>query len=82
MPQRVFSRTGFCLWIAATIGAICVLPFVNAVLPQLVQEMPESHGLPFVALMAMSIGQSALLLGLMTFSGLWAARKLGMGAPA
>ncbi len=82
MAQRLFSRTGFCLWIAATIGAICVLPFVNAILPQSMQESLESHGLPFVTLMALSIGQSALLLGLMTFSGLWAARKLGMGAPA
>src|SRR5580700_6613055 len=29
MAQRVFCRAGFCLWIAATIGALCVLPFVN-----------------------------------------------------
>ena len=81
MAQRVFSRTGFCLWIAATIGAICVLPFVNAILPQLSQEEVEPHGLSFFALMALSIGQAALLLGFMSFSGLWAARKLGMGAP-
>jgi hypothetical protein len=81
MGQRIFSRTGFCLWIASTISAICVLPFVNAVLPQALSETAESQGLPFIALAAMSIGQSALLLGFMTFSGLWAARKLGMGAP-
>jgi len=81
MAKRFFSRTGFCLWIGATIGVICVLPYVNALLPQLLHEAPKPHGPRFFALMAMSIGQSALLLGLMCFAGLWAARKLGMGAP-
>ncbi|MEK7794579.1 MAG: CPBP family glutamic-type intramembrane protease [Candidatus Hydrogenedentota bacterium] len=81
MAQRFFSRTGFCLWIGATIGVICVLPFVNALFPEALQEAAKQNGLPAFALIAMSIGQSALLLGLMTFSGLWAARKLGLGAP-
>jgi hypothetical protein len=81
MAQRFFSRTGFCLWIGAMIGALCVLPFVNAVLPELSHEAPEPPGPPSFALVAMSIGQTALLLGFMCFAGLWAARKLGMGAP-
>jgi hypothetical protein len=81
MTQRFFSRTGLCLWIGATIGAVCVLPYVHALFPQALQESVKQHGLPAFALIAISIGQSALLLGLMSFSGLWAARKLGMGAP-
>jgi hypothetical protein len=81
MSQHFFSRTGFCLWIGATIGAICVLPYLNALFPQAFQKATEQHGLTAFALIALSIGQSALLLGLMSFSGLWAARKLGLGAP-
>jgi hypothetical protein len=81
MSQRFFSRTGFCLWIGAIIGAICVLPYLNALFPQALQEAAKQRGLPASALIAISIAQSALLLGVMSFSGLWAARKLGLGAP-
>jgi hypothetical protein len=81
MAHRFFSRTGLCLWIGATFGAVCVFPYLHALFPQALRESVKEHGLPAFALVAISIGQSALLLGLMSFSGLWAARKLGMGAP-
>ena len=79
--QRFFSRTGLCLWIGATIGAVCVLPYVKALLPQAFEAATELHGMPPFVLIALSIAQSAVLLGLTSFSGLWAARKLGLGAP-
>jgi len=81
MAHRFFSRTGLCLWIGATLGAVCALPYLHALFPQALRESVKQHGLPAFALVAISTGQSALLLGLMSFSGLWAARKLGMGAP-
>ena len=81
MAQRFFSRTGFCLWLGAMIGTICVLPYLNAIMPQTLPEPATQRGLPTWAMLAISIVQSALVLGVMTFSGLWAARKLGLGAP-
>jgi hypothetical protein len=77
---RIFSRTAVVLWVAAVIGTICVLPYVLALVPG--QAVKAGHvALPKSALVALSIIQSAVLLGVMTFSGLWAARRLGMGAP-
>ena len=81
MAQRFFSLTGLCLWIGATLGAVCALPYLHALFPQALRESVKQSGLPAFALVAISTGQSALLLGFMSFSGLWAARKLGMGAP-
>lgn len=80
MAQRFFSRTALYLWIGATIGAVCVLPFMNALLPYM--HVPHvHHGPPPIILVVLGVVQSAVTLGLITFTGLWAARKLGMGAP-
>lgn len=62
------------------IGVVCVLPFVNALLPELAPRAAEQPAPPLV-LLVLSVLQSAVLLGVMSFSGLWAARKVGMGAP-
>jgi membrane protease YdiL (CAAX protease family) len=78
--RRFFSRTAVVLWGAAVIGTACVLPYVLTLVPsQGVRSGRVALSLP--ALLALSIAQSAVLLGVMTFSGLWAARRLGMGAP-
>ncbi len=78
--DRFFSRTGLVLWIGAVIGVVCVMPYVLALVPS--QGIKTGHAaIPTPALIALSIAQSALFLGVMTFSGLWAARRLGMGAP-
>jgi membrane protease YdiL (CAAX protease family) len=81
MEQRFFSRTGFVLWIGASIGAICVLPYVHALAPQALDDAVQQTGLPVVLIVLLSITQSVIFLGLMCFSGLWAAQKLGLGAP-
>jgi hypothetical protein len=80
MATRVFSRTGFALWIGATLGAACVIPYVEALTPTLAQAASRL-GVPTAVVVLLSIAQSAVMLAVMTFSGLWAARKLGLGAP-
>lgn len=81
MPNltRFFSRSGFILWVGAVIGAVAVLPYVDALKP--LSEAARESGLSVQAILAISVVQSAVFLGLMTFSGLWAAKKLRMGAP-
>jgi len=81
MHHRFFSRTGLALWVAATLGAICVIPYALALAPQALEDAVQQTDLPIALLLTISIFQSALLLGLMTFSGLWAAKRLGLGAP-
>jgi hypothetical protein len=78
MVTRFFSRTGVVIWIAATFGTICVLPYVLALVP--VGHSGSLHSLS-PALVIASVAQSSLFLGFMTFTGLWAARALGKGAP-
>ena len=79
--QRFFSRTGVYLWLAAVFGAICILPYALALAPESIEDASQKLGVSTAVVYALSIIQSALLLGLMTFAGLWAAGKLGLGAP-
>ena len=79
--QRFFTRTGLYLWLAAVFGAICVLPYALALAPESIENAAQQLGVPTSVVFAISIIQSTLLLGLMTFVGLWAAGKLGLGAP-
>lgn len=77
---RFFSRTGLVLWLGAVIGTICVMPYVLRLIPS--QGIKTGHvTIPMPAMIAISIVQAALFLSVLTFTGLWAARRLGMGAP-
>ena len=79
MTERgFFSRTGLALWAGAIIGAACVLPYTLALLSF---QGAESSHVAIPRVVALSMVQSTVLLGVMTFAGLWAARRLGMGAP-
>jgi membrane protease YdiL (CAAX protease family) len=80
MRRRFFSRTGFAIWIGASVGVACVLPYVEALTPALGQAATRL-GLPVALVVLLSLLQSAAMLGVMTFSGLWAAGKLSLGAP-
>jgi len=62
------------------VGAVSVLPYVLSLAPGLDQAESRLRVPSFVVIL-LSIAQSAFMLGLMTFAGLWAAGKLGMGAP-
>lgn len=68
------------LWIAAVVGAVCVLPYVLTLVPSHAVR-PGHVAISRPVQIGMSVFQSTVLLGLITFSGLWAARQLGMGAP-
>lgn len=76
-----FSRSALVLWIAAVLGAACVLPYVNALTPDAFSAASAKLGVPVFVIVAIFLGQSAVMLGLMTYGGLWAARRLGLGAP-
>ncbi len=79
--QRFFTRTGLYLWLAGVFGAICVLPYAMTLTPAAIDDAVQQLGIPISAVIGISIIQSALLLGIATLTGLWAARKLGLGAP-
>lgn len=79
--QRFFTRTGLYVWLAAVFGAICILPYAMALAPGSIEKAAQQLGVSTTVAITISIVQSALVLGLMTFTGLWAASKLGLGAP-
>jgi len=79
--QRFFSITGFYLWLGSVFGAVCLLPYIHALTPEKFNEAAQRLDLSVPIIIALSLLQSAVILGLVTFSGLWAARKLGLGAP-
>lgn len=76
-----FTRSALAIWIAATLGAGCVLPYVNALTPDTLRNASVKLGAPVSVVIAISLVQSAITLGLLSYAGLWAARKLGLGAP-
>jgi membrane protease YdiL (CAAX protease family) len=78
--RRRFVRTALVLWAGAVIGTACVLPYVLDLVPSLGRTAGRAP-LSTSTLVALSLVQSAVLMGVMTFSGLWAAGRLGMGAP-
>jgi hypothetical protein len=80
MANRVFSRTGLVIWVGATLGTACVIPYVAALTPAL-HEAATRLRVPITVVALLSVAQSAVLLAILTFSGLWAARRLGLGAP-
>jgi membrane protease YdiL (CAAX protease family) len=80
VQTKIFTRAAVAIWLGAVIGTACVMPYVNALTPAL-HEAAAKKGIPLGVLLALSIVQSAVLLGVMTFVGLWAARKIGLGAP-
>lgn len=81
LRQEFFTRTGLALWIAAFVGAICLFPYALALAPETLDRAAQQLELPIPAIIAISLLQSAFTLGFATFVGLWAARKLGLGAP-
>jgi hypothetical protein len=67
-----FNRSALAIWIAATLGAACVLPYVNALTPDTLRAASVKLGTPVSVVIAMSLVQSAITLGLVSYTGLWA----------
>lgn len=80
-PAKFLCGTGFVIWVAASIGAAAIFPYALALAPGKLDAASELSGLTVAALVALSLAQSVIFLGVMTFTGLWAARKVGLGAP-
>ena len=76
-----FNRSALAIWIAATFGAACVLPYVNELTPDMLRGASVKLGARVSVVIAISLVQSTITLGLLSFTGLWAARKLGLGSP-
>ncbi len=74
-------RTWLILWMASLAGVIAVLPYLRELLEQALQEDAAASGISLEALLALQALQSAVLLALACWIGLWAARRIGLGAP-
>jgi Type II CAAX prenyl endopeptidase Rce1-like len=80
-PARApFAKLAFLLWAAGLIGALMVLPYAMQLTGGLAAQTARTGRSPDV-LLAASLVQSAVLLIIAVCAGLWAARRLGLGAP-
>lgn len=80
MRHPAFS-TGLVTWVAAVAGAAAVLPYLDAMNPGMLDRAAAEAGLSRVAVIAVSVVQSAALLALATWAGFRLAGRLGLGAP-
>ena len=76
-----FWPVALVLWGLALVGALLVLPYVTALEHQALAAAATKAHLSVAVLLALSMFQSAVLLGVAVFAGLWAARKLDLRVP-
>jgi membrane protease YdiL (CAAX protease family) len=69
------------LWVAGVIGTVAVTPYLTDLLSEQFTKAEAETGLGLVALAAIFVLQTAVLLGVTVVVGLWAARKVGLRAP-
>ncbi len=81
MGRPAFFKTAAVLWAGGLVGVIAVIPFSLSLQGDRLRETIAQTGLPSSALIAISIGQGALFLAVAVALGLWATRKIGLGAP-
>ncbi len=79
MKTIINWRVFFTLWVASVLGTIAVLPYAlelqAGALEQL--ELP----IPLPALIALQVVQSGLIFGVLTFLGMFLAKRIGLGTP-
>jgi hypothetical protein len=76
-----FLRTALVLWLLGLIGAASVIPYVSDVLgPALAQAAQKAH-VPVATVLIAQAAQSAVLVGISVFLGLWASRATGFRTP-
>lgn len=76
-----FFRQAAVLWTAGVIGTVAVTPYLTDLLGDEFAKAEAKTGLGTVALAAVFVLQTAVLLGVTVVVGLWAARKVGLRAP-
>jgi len=75
------AKTGCILLAAGIAGALLVLPYVLELEADALHAAVLKSGLRLTTVLAVSMLQTSILLAIAVFAGLWAARKLGLGAP-
>ncbi len=60
---------------------ICILPYALSLQEEQLRQAVAQTGLPVPALLAISVVQGAVLLAVAVAAGLWASRRIGLGAP-
>lgn len=77
----VNTGSGMILWLASSLSAVAVIPFISALMPGALSDAAEEMQISTISVIIVSLAQSFIVLGVATFAGLWAARKLALGAP-
>lgn len=78
---KIITRSGVVLWVAASLSAVAILPYMLAMSPDALDNAVQKIGIPANAVIIISLAQSFILLGFVTFTGLWAAKKITPGTP-
>lgn len=84
MPHKARKTNvsaGMILWLASSLSAVAVLPYVTALAPGVLDAAALELHISASTVIVISLVQSFIFLGIATFTGLWAARKLSLGAP-
>src|SRR5262245_61931239 len=81
LEKPPFFQQAAVLWAGGVVGTVAVMPYAMELLSEQFEEARTKTGLGTPALVAISILQTAVLLGVTVCVGLWAARKLGLRAP-
>jgi hypothetical protein len=76
-----FWSIALVLWALALVGAVLVLPYIATLEHQALATAAAKSHLSVAGLLAISMVQSAVLLGVAVVVGLWAARKLDLRTP-
>jgi hypothetical protein len=76
-----FWKTALLLWLLALAGIACMLPYVVTLEGKVLAEAVARTHMPLALLLALSIGQSAVLFAVAVVVGLWASRRVGLSCP-
>jgi membrane protease YdiL (CAAX protease family) len=79
--QAPFLRTALALWGLGLIGVVAIGPYVSDLLgPAIAQAAQRAH-VPVTTVLIAQAVQSAVLVGICVFLGLWASRAVGFRTP-
>lgn len=76
-----YFRQAAVFWAGGMIGTVAVMPYVLELMADQFEKAVEESGLSRLALVAVSIVQSGVLIAITVLAGLWASRKLNLRAP-
>jgi len=80
-PGGAHLKTALALWGLGLCGAVLILPYIAALTPRVFETAASRTHLAVWQILTLSVVQSAVLIAVAVLSGLWAARKVGLGTP-